>query len=165
MATISSLVDASTRTQRPSRAANVKVPYLVEFTLDLAAAATAKGSALAAADIIQCIRVPAETVVLAASFEVVTAQAGGSADQVVLLGDTADDNRWVDAFDLDAAVAGAHAPIVIATANPTVFGTTTTIDLKISAATTVGTSGVLRVYALMVDVSNAAKPGLAQLKS
>lgn len=165
MATISTLVDASTRTQRPSRAANVKVPYLVEFSLDLAAAATAKGSALASADVIQCIRVPAETVVLFAGFEVVTAQAGGSADQSVGLGDSGSTSRWVSAFDLDAAVAGAYAPIVVATANPTAFATASTIDLIITAATTVGTSGVIRVFACMVDTSNAAKPGLAALKS
>lgn len=164
MATVS-LADAATRVQRPSRASNIKVPYNVEFTLDLAAAATAKGSALAAADVITCIRVPAETVVLFAGFEVVTAQAGGSADQSVGLGDSGSTSRWVSAFDLDAAVAGAHAPIVVATANPTVFGTTSTIDMIITAATTVGTSGVVRVYACMVDVSNAAKPGLAALKS
>lgn len=159
------LADAATRTQRPSRASNVKIPYLVEMTLDLAVAATTKGSALAAADVITCLRIPAETVVLFAGFEVVTAQAGGSADQSIGLGDSGSTSRWVAAFDLDAAVAGAHAPIVVATANPTVFGTTSTIDMIITAATTVGTSGVIRVYAMMIDVSNANKPGIAQLKS
>jgi len=164
MATVS-LAEAATRTQRPSGGANIKRPYLVEFTLDLAAAATAKGSALAAADVIQCIRVPAESVVLFAGLEVVTAQAGGSADQSIGLGDSGSTSRWVAAFDLDAAAAGAHAPIAVATANPTVFGTASTVDLIITAATTVGTSGVLRIYACMVDVSNKANPGLAQLKS
>lgn len=164
MATVS-MADASTRSQRPSRAANVKVPYLVEFVLDLADAATAKGSALAASDVIECIRIPAETAVLMAGFEVVTAVAGGSADVAVTLGDGSDPNRWVDTFDLDAASAGAHGTVVIATANPTVFASADTIDLVISAATTAPTSGTLRVYALMVDVSNAKAPGLAALKS
>lgn len=164
MATVS-LANAATRTQSPSRASNVKVPYLVEFTLDLAAAATAKGTTLAASDVLECIRIPAETVVLFAGFEVVTAVTGGASDQTVTLGDGGDPNRWVDTFDLDAATAGAHGTIVIATANPTVFAATDTIDLVITAATTVATAGVLRVYALMVDVSNAAKPGLAALKS
>lgn len=164
MATVA-LADASTRVQFPSRASNVKVPYLVEKVIDLAAAATAKGSALAAADVITAIRIPAETVVLAAGFEVTQAQAGGSADQAVTLGDSGDADRWVTTFDLDAAVAGDYAPIVIATANPTVFKTTSTIDLTISAGTTVGTSGKIRVYAVMVDASDAKAPGLAQLKS
>lgn len=164
MATVS-LADASTRVQFPSRAANVKVPYLVEATVDLATAATTKGTALAAADVLEVIRIPAETIVLAAGFEVVTAVTGGAADQAITLGDGGDANRWVDTFDLDAATAGAHGTIVIATANPTVFATTDTIDITISAATTVGTAGTIRVYALMVDASNAKKPGLALLKS
>ena len=51
------------------------VPYLVDMTINFAAAATAKGTALAAADIIECINVPANTVVLSAGLEVVTALA------------------------------------------------------------------------------------------
>lgn len=164
MATIS-LADASTRTQFPSRASNVKVPYLVEKTINFADAVTAKGSGLAAADVIEAIRIPAETIVLAAGFEVVTAVTGGTSDQAVQLGDGVDPNRWVDTTDLDAATAGTHGTIVIATANPTVFASADTIDLTISAATTVGTGAVIRVYAVMVDASNAAKPGLAALKS
>lgn len=159
------LAPVATRVQHPSRAANIKVPYLVEALIDLAAAATAKGSALAAADVITCIRIPAESVVLFAGLEVVTAQAGGSADQSIGLGDSGSTSRWVAAFDLDAAVAGAHAPIVVATANPTVFGTTSTIDIIVTAATTVGTTGLLRVYAMIVDASNRAKPGIAALTS
>lgn len=164
MATVS-LADAASRVQFPSRASNVKVPYLVEKVIDLAAAATAKGTALAANDVLEAIRIPAETVVLFAGFEVTVAQTGGSADQAILLGDGVDPNRWVDTFDLDAAVAGDYGPIVIATANPTVFKGTDTIDITISAATTVGTAGKIRVYACMVDASDAKNPGLAQLKS
>jgi hypothetical protein len=164
MATVS-LAAASTRVQHPSRASNVKVPYLVEYVVDLATAATAKGTALAASDVIEAIRIPAETVVLFAGFEIVTAATGGSSDQAILLGDGGDPNRWVDTFDLDAATAGAHGTIVIATANPTVFATADTIDITISAATTVATAGTIRVYAQMVDVSNAKKPGLAALAS
>lgn len=164
MATVA-LAPVATRVQHPSRAANVKVPYLIEATVDLAVAATTKGSALAAADVLQVLRIPAESVVLFGGIEVVTAQAGGSADQSIGLGDSGSTSRWVAAFDLDAAVAGAHAPIAVATANPTAFGTTSTVDIIITAATTVGTSGLLRVYAMLVDASNAAKPGLAALKS
>lgn len=163
MATVS--LAATAAVQRPSRAANVKVPYLVEKVVDLAAAATAKGTTLASGDVIEAIRIPAESVVLAASFEITTAVTGGSADQAITLGDGVDPNRWVDTFDLDAAAKGDYGPIVIATANPTVFASSDTVDIAITAATTVGTAGKIRVFALMVDVSDAANPGLAQLKS
>lgn len=164
MATVS-MAAAATRTQHPSRATNVRVPYLVEFELDWADAVTAKGSALAAADVIECIRIPADTVVLAAGFDVKTVSTGESADVTITLGDGVDPNRWVDTFDLDAAAAGAHGTIVVATANPTAFATTDTIDVVITAATTAPTGGILRVYALMVDVGDAAAPGLAVLGS
>lgn len=164
MATVS-MANASTRTKHPTRGGNVKVPYLVEFELNLATAATTKGSALASSDVIECIRIPADTVVLFAGFEIKTAVTGGTSDQAITLGDGSDPNRWVDTFDLDAAAAGAHGTIVIATANPTAFATTDTIDVVITAATTVATAGVIRVYAMMVDVGDAAAPGLAALAS
>lgn len=164
MATVS-LADASTRTQRPSKAGNVKTPYLIEATVNLATAATTKGSALVATDVLEVLRIPAESVVTFAGFEVVTAATGGSSDQAITLGDGVDPNRWVDTFDLDAAAAGAHGTIVVATANPTVFAATDTIDIVITAATTVATAGVIRVYATIIDVSNANKPGLAALGS
>lgn len=163
MATVS-LADAATRTQSPSRASNVKVPYLVEKTIDCSTLAASKGSAIAAADVLQVIRIPAESIVLCAGLEVVTA-VNGSSDQSIGLGDSGSTSRWVSAFDLDAATAGSHAPMVVASTNPTVFGTTSTVDIIVTAATTFATTGIIRVYALMVDASNAAKPGLAQLKS
>lgn len=139
----------------PSRNGNVKVPYLVEYELDFADAATEKGSALAATDVIETIQIPAGTVVLFAGFEVKSVATGESADTAVTLGDGVDPNRWVDTFDLDAAAAGAHGTIVIATANPTVFAAADTIDVVISAATTAPTGGTLRIYAMMVDVNDA----------
>lgn len=164
MATVS-MAPAANGNLHPSRASNVKVPYLVQFELDFADAAEEKGSALAAADVIECIRIPADTVVLFAGFEVKSVATGESADTAITLGDGVDPNRWVDTFDLDAAAAGDHGTIVVATANPTVFATADTIDVVISAATTAPTGGVLRVYAQMVDVSDDAAPGLVALGS
>jgi hypothetical protein len=128
------------------------VPYLVDMQMDFAAAATAKGSALAAADIIECINVPANTLILNAGFEVITVAGGESSDNAWDLGVTGiDADNFVDGFDGDAAAAGAYAqnaaafqPIVIATAD--------TIDLLIQAATTAPTSGVLRVWAVLMDI-------------
>ncbi len=59
MATITTLAGAASA----GRTAGA-VPYLVDVTVDFAAAATAKGSALAAADVIEALSVPANTLIL-----------------------------------------------------------------------------------------------------
>ena len=128
------------------------VPYFVDMTMDFAAAATAKGSALAAADVIECISVPADTLILNAGFEVITAAGGESADNAWDLGITGvDADVFVDGFDGDAAAAGAYAQNAAAY-QPVVIATADTIDLLIQAATTAPTSGVLRVWAVLMDI-------------
>jgi len=146
MATVTTLAGGATS----GRTAG-SVPYLVDMTIDFAAAASAKGSALAAADIIECINVPANAVVLTAGLEVVTALAGESSDTRLLLGVTGGDvDAFVASWDATAAAAGAYAPA--AATVPVVFGSADTIDLEIDAATTAPTGGVLRVWAVMMDI-------------
>lgn len=129
------------------------VPYVVDKVIDFAAAATAKGSALAAADVIECLSVPANTVILNAGFEVITVAGGESSDNAWDLGVTGvDADVFVDGFDGDAAAAGAYAQNAAAF-QPVVIGATAdTIDLLIQAATTAPTSGSLRVWAVLVSV-------------
>lgn len=130
-----------------------RVPYVVDNKIDLAAAATAKGSALAAADIIEALDVPAETVVLTAGIEVVSPLVGESADTRLLLGVTGGDvDAFVASWDATAVAAGGYAPT--AATVPVAFATADTIDIEIDAATTAPTAGVLRVWALMVDVND-----------
>lgn len=146
MATVTTLAGGATS----GRTAG-SVPYLVDMTIDFAAAAAAKESALAAADIIECINVPANTVVLTAGLEVVTALAGESADTRLLLGVTGGDvDAFVASWDATAATAGTYAPA--AATVPVVFGAADTIDLEIDAASTAPTGGVLRVWAVMMDI-------------
>ena len=152
MATVTTLAGGATS----GRTAG-SVPYLVDMTIDFAAAASAKGSALAAADIIECINVPANTVVLTAGLEVVTALAGESSDTRLLLGVTGGDvDAFVASWDATAAAAGAYAPA--AATVPVVFGSADTIDLEIDAATTAPTGGVLRVWAVMMDIDGRIAP-------
>lgn len=128
------------------------VPYLVDKVIDFAAAATAKGSALAAADIIECISVPANTCILNAGFEVITVAGGESSDTTYDLGVTGIDvDVFVDGFDGDAAAAGAYAQNAAAF-QPVVIATADTIDLVIATATTAPTSGSLRVWAVLMNV-------------
>ena len=129
------------------------VPYLVDVSVDFAAAATAKGSALAAADIIEAINVPANTVVLTAGMEVTTALAGESADTRLLLGVTGGDvDAFVDGMTITGASAGDYATLAN-TATPILVTTSDTIDMLL-LGTTPDTSGKVRVYACLMDVDS-----------
>jgi hypothetical protein len=148
MATITTLAAGATA----GRTAG-SVPYLVDKTIDFAAAATAKGSALAAADVIECISVPVNTLILNAGIEVITVLGGESNDTTFDLGvTTTEPDNFVDGFDADAAAAGAYAQNAAAF-QPIVIGATAdTIDLLIATATTAPTSGVVRVWAVLMNV-------------
>lgn len=128
-----------------------RMPYFKEVLIDFAAAATAKGSALAAADVIEAISVPANSMILNAGLEVITVAGGESNDTTVDLGTATDADNFVDGFDLDAAAAGAYAQNAAAF-QPIVVGTADTIDLTIATATTAPTSGVVRVWAVLMDI-------------
>jgi hypothetical protein len=146
MATVTTLAGGAGATRTAGRSVVV-----ADVTIDFAAAATAKGSALAAADIIECINVPANTVVLTAGIEMITALGGESVDTRLLLGVTGGDvDAFVASWDATAVAAGGYAPA--AATVPVVFASADTIDLEIDAATTAPTSGVVRVYAVMVPV-------------
>ena len=125
------------------------VPYLVDMEVDIATWAAAEGAPLVASDILETIQVPANTVVLTAGIEVLTALVGENADCRFELGVTGGD---VDAFvdDYDAGAAGTYAPTAVSV--PVMFAAADTIDLVISAATTAPTSGSFRVWAIMCDV-------------
>jgi len=85
--------------------------------------------------------------------EVTTLLAGESSDNAFDLGVTGvDADVFVDGFDADAAVAGGYAQNAAAF-QPVVIGATAdTIDLLIQAATTAPTSGVVRVWAVLMNV-------------
>lgn len=147
-----------------SRNGNVKVPYLIEVELDLAAAVTAKGSALASSDVIQVIDIPAGSVVLFGGFEVTTAMTGTSTDATLDFGVTGGDvDNLVDGFDLDGAAAGAYAASGVQ--EPVVLAASDTLDLLIVTQTGTILTGVLRCFALVADVSAAKRPGRAALGS
>lgn len=139
----------------PSSASNVKTPVLVEHIIDLST------KTIAASDVLQSISLPAESVVLAAGAEVKSVMTGTSTDATatVKVGSTA----FSAALDFDGAAAGAYT--VAAALTPVVSTAASTVDVVLSAFTGTITGGKLRVYALVLDVSDAKKPGIAQLKS
>jgi hypothetical protein len=143
---------------RPVRSLT-NMPYFVEKTIDFAVAATTKGTALAAADVIEVIDVPAGTMVLNAGLQVITVATGESNDTTVDLGiTTTDPDCFVDGFDLDAAAAGAYAQNAAAF-QPLIVGTADTIDLLITTATTAPTGGTVRVWAVLCDIGAKPAPG------
>jgi hypothetical protein len=147
MATITTLAGGATA----GRTAG-SVPYLVDKTINFATAATAKGEALAAADVIECISVPVNTVILNAGLEIITALGGESNDNTFDLGTGVDADVFVDGFDADAAAAGAYAQNAAAFQPLVVGATADTIDITIATATTAPTSGVVRVWAVLMNV-------------
>jgi len=83
--------------------------------------------------------------------EVITALGGESADTRLLLGVTGGDvDAFVASWDATAATAGDYAPA--AATVPVVFASADTIDIEIDAATTAPTGGVLRAWAVMMDI-------------
>lgn len=165
MSTITSLAKASTSTTSGTRQW-VEVPVVYKNTIDFAAAATAKGSALAAADVIEAIRLPAGSLVMQAGITVITVAEGESADVALDLGITGvDADQWVDGFDYDAAAAGDRAtPVAAATTDPMAYtAASDTIDVLIQAATTAPTAGKILVWALVLPPIAVANVGLAQI--
>lgn len=145
MATISEQVRAAGGLGNPGRK-----PYFVEVELDLAVAATEKGSALAANDIIQAITVGANTVVMFAGAEITEAPAGGTtctADIGITGGDV---DAFVDGMTITGASVGDYATLAN-TATPILVTTSDTIDVLL-LGTTPDTSGKIRVYAVLMDV-------------
>jgi hypothetical protein len=151
MATITSLAGGAVSRNTPSRQL-----YYIENDVNFATAATAKGSALAAADIIEAISVPAGTVVLNAGIVVVTAvDSATNADARLDLGVTGvDADVWVDGFDIKGSAVGVYSQNPAAYQPVVVGATADTIDVLIQAATTAPATGVIRVWALLMDVSD-----------
>tara|TARA_A100000172_G_C3019330_1_gene102592 strand:+ start:69 stop:506 length:438 start_codon:yes stop_codon:yes gene_type:complete len=117
-------------------------PYWVENTVDLSLFDPV------ANDIVQVLNVPAETFVINAGIEVLTASASG----VTLdLGDGGDVDRFVDG--LDSTSTGHGAQVANASNVGHVYGSADTIDVKVLGAT--DDASKLRVWAIMCDVSGS----------
>jgi len=122
--------------------ANGRTPYMVENTIDM----SVSGFQPAANDIVQAIDVPAETMVLNAGLEVLTASPSG----VTLdLGDAGDVDKYVDGHDSTST--GFAANVVNASNVGHVYGSADTIDIKVLGAQ--DTSAKVRVFAVMCDIS------------
>ena len=120
---------------------NGRTPYLVENTIDISAINGDSGAAQN--DVLQVLDIPAETIVMEAGIEVLTAL---SANVTLDLGITGGD---VDIFvDGDTNATGFSA--ATATARH-VAASADTLDLLVLSAAS--SAGKVRVYAVMCDIS------------
>jgi len=132
--------------------ASGRTPYFVSQDLDWAKAATAKGSALAAGDIIQLIDLPANTMLIGAGAEVTTV-ANSTGDEVVTLQASVVSTTYVTAQAVNAL-----GYLAEKTAGDT-FGVNAarntsadTLDIVLgSTGGTSPTSGVVRVFATLMS--------------
>lgn len=163
MATIS-VIKPHERDLHASRSTNVKVPYLVERQFSFRELKALKGSAVAAGDVVEALKVPANSVVVLATIGVkdkvkataLTASVGtASAAQAYIAG--AD----LAALDADQVALGIVAPAPATVVNITGESVNVTIDTVTGA----DDDDVIRVNFQIVDLSTAPRPGRAALGS
>ena len=121
--------------------ANGRTPYLVENTIDISAINSSSGTA--DGDIVQCLDIPAETLIMEAGVEVITALSSSATIDLGITG--GDPDRYVDG-DTNAtgfSTLTNTARVIVASAD--------TLDAKIAGAAS--SAGKIRVFAVLCDVS------------
>ena len=125
----------------------VRRPYLIENTIDVSAINGDSGAAQN--DILRCLDVPAETVVLHASMEILTQFSNSVTLDLGMTQVSGNPATDVDVFvDGDAKEVGYS--VMTATARPT-FAVAGTIDIKVLDAA--AAAGKVRVWAILCDCS------------
>ena len=155
MATITTLSNAVGAGLNPSRALR-NMPYMVENTINFASAVTAKGSALAAADVIEALQIPAQSIVLAAGFEVTSAVTGSCTVSLGVTGVTA--AAYVSAFGVTGSLSVGDYATPATAGYPIVTKSADTLDLLLVTETTTLSAGSIRVFALIVDAQDRVGP-------
>ncbi len=120
---------------------NGRTPYLVENTIDISAINDAAGTA--DGDVVQCLDVPAETLIMQAGVEVLTALSGSATIDLGITGGDVDNFVDGDTNATGYSVLTATANIVNASAD--------TLDALIAGAAS--SAGKIRVWAVLCDVS------------
>ena len=121
--------------------ANGRTPYLVENTIDVSAINSSSGTANG--DVINALDIPAETLIMEAGIEVITALSSSATMDLGITGGDVD--RYVDG-DTNAtgyATLTATARVVVASAD--------TLDILTAGADS--SAGKVRVWAVLCDVS------------
>jgi hypothetical protein len=142
--------------------------YVLEKTVDIAAVCTAGGvSALTADDIIQAIDIPAETYVLHVGAEVITAFNGTSPvlDIDFAAGDDFVDGATAASTGYSAKGTNGHVDYTAVATFSNRVTTTDTIDVKVGAGANDVSTGKVRVYAILVDISGVDETDSLKIQS
>jgi hypothetical protein len=113
---------------------------------------TAQAIDCSAPDTVQCITLPANTHIVHAGVQVVESATMNTGTNATITLGAADVDEYVTAFDIDGASDLAYAPSVTPSAE-VVLATADTLDLVFGGDGATFTAGKLRVYALLMDVS------------
>ena len=144
MATISSLLKPAHGSGGGGRQ-----PYYLDMTIDL----TAQAISSTAGDVVQCLTIPANTRVLHAGLQVVTSATMNTGTNATASLGAADADEFVATFDIDGAADGAYAPSATPAGDVTLT-TADTLDVTFAGDGATYSAGKLRVYAVMLDVSD-----------
>ena len=120
---------------------NGRTPYLVENTIDVSAINSSSGTANG--DVVNALDIPAETLIMEAGIEVITALSSSATMDLGITGGDVD--RYVDG-DTNATGYGT----LTATAR-TVVASADTLDILTAGADS--SAGKVRVWAVLCDVS------------
>ena len=127
-----------------------------QVVVDFAAALAEKGSALAAADVLQILTVPAGCVIECACLSPVTDYQLDSTTAVLDLGDDSNDDLFVDGFDGTATTEG--VPIMTV---EKFYPAADTLDITIQAMTGTLTTGKVLVSARIFELTISDLNGTA----
>ena len=144
MATISSLLKPAHGSGGGGRQ-----PYYLDMTIDL----TAQAISSTAGDVVQCLTIPANTRVLHAGLQVVTSATMNTGTNATASLGAGDADEFVATFDIDGAADGAYAPSATPAGDVTLT-TADTLDVTFAGDGATYSAGKLRVYAVMLDVSD-----------
>jgi hypothetical protein len=120
---------------------NGRTPYMVENTIDVSAVNGDSGSANG--DILYAIDIPAETLIMEAGIEVITALSSSATMDLGITGGDVDNFVDGDTNATGYATLTATARLVVASAN--------TLDVLTAGAAS--SAGKIRVWAVMCDVA------------
>ena len=120
---------------------NGRTPYLVENTIDISAINSSSGTANG--DVVNALDIPAETLIMEAGIEVITALSSSATMDLGITGGDVD--RYVDGDTIATGYATltATARVVVASAD--------TLDILTAGADS--SAGKVRVWAVLCDVS------------
>ena len=131
---------------------NGRTPYMVENTIDVSAVNGDSGSAQN--DVLKCIDVPAETLIMAAGVEVLTACSSSVVIDIGITGSTvgfSDPDAFIDAYDATGASYAGRDATADADAVMLTCKVADTIDALIAGAAS--SAGKIRVWAVLCDIS------------